>query len=118
MGQSPAGANEWLEVVGDVQATISSLECVHQQLLLVSRQVEQKGVRELRDTAHAVEGVAELAEQEGEGEWRDAAHVVEGVAKLVEQVEELDCLHTYLTWLSHISTLRYVLILLILGAPI
>ena len=78
------GANEWLEVVSDVNTTISSLQAIHSQLHSLHPQVE------------------------GGGEWEESAGFVGGVSDLVEQVKELEHMHSYLTWLSHINTLRFV----------
>lgn len=81
---SSVGANEWLEVVSEVNTTISSLQDIHSQLHSLNQQVE-KG-----------------------GHWKESAGFVSSVSDLVEQVKELEHLYSYLTWLSHINTLRLV----------
>ena len=83
---SSVGGNEWLEVVSDVHATVSSLQSLHTKLDSLSLQVQGTGQP-----------------------WQEAGLVVEGVAKLVEQVGELEQLQHYLTWICHISKLRSVM---------
>ncbi len=87
VADSSEGENEWLVVVSDVQDTVASLHALHKRLHTLTGQL--------------------LPVQGGGARWEEEAKpVVKGVAKLVEEMKELDQAHSYLKWLSHISTLR------------
>lgn len=75
---------DWLKVVGDLQSTVSDLQSLNQQLQVVSQEV--------------------LGQRKGQ--WEESQGCVGVVSDLVGQMEELDHMHAYLTWISHINTLR------------
>lgn len=72
-------------VLDEVKGVISRLETLHQQLLSVSEQV----------TSDQLE---------------DSFPVFVPLAEIVDQEKEFDCIHSYVLWLEHICSLKYVVI--------
>ena len=82
-----------MKVVSDVQDTVSSLQALQAHLQTLNQQLQPL-------PGQGTGGVA--------GWEKGAEPTVKGVIKLVEEARELDHAQSYLTWLSHISCLRYV----------
>ena len=120
-----AKGTDWQEVVGEVQATLLSLEQLEKELaeltLETSKIAGGTGKREGVEGGVAGEGEGGVAGEgeggvageegvagEGAGVWRDVRLCVEELGGMVEEVRQVDQLDRYLVWLQYLQQLWLV----------